>query len=47
MAELKNLKQIRTIQEYVDSFDALLNRVALSEEYTINCFWSGLKEEIQ
>nr|CAD1838726.1 unnamed protein product [Ananas comosus var. bracteatus] len=47
MAELKNLKQIRTIQEYVDSFDALLNRVALSEEYTINCFLSGLKEEIQ
>nr|CAD1832891.1 unnamed protein product [Ananas comosus var. bracteatus] len=33
--------------EYQDKFDALLNRVVLTEEYAISCFLSGLKDEIQ
>nr|CAD1838558.1 unnamed protein product [Ananas comosus var. bracteatus] len=47
MAELKGLRQIGSVLEYQDKFDALLNRVELSEEYAVNCFISGLKDEIQ
>nr|CAD1839913.1 unnamed protein product [Ananas comosus var. bracteatus] len=47
MAELKELKQTGSVMEYQDKFDALLNRVVLTEEYAISCFLSGLKDEIQ
>nr|CAD1837126.1 unnamed protein product [Ananas comosus var. bracteatus] len=47
MAELKGLRQIGSVLEYQDKFDALLNRVELSEEYAVSCFISGLKDEIQ
>lgn len=47
MAELKGLRQIGSVLEYQDKFDALLNRVELLEEYAMSCFISGLKDEIQ
>ena len=47
MSELKNLKQEGDIQEYIKSFEQLLNKVNLSAEYTISCFFVGLKDEIQ
>nr|CAD1823577.1 unnamed protein product [Ananas comosus var. bracteatus] len=47
MAEHKELRQVGSIMEYQDMFDALLNRVVLTEEYAIRCFLSGLKKEIQ
>lgn len=42
-----NLKQNSSIQAYSDRFDEIMCRVQLSEEYTVSCFLSGLKEEIQ
>ncbi|XP_071913952.1 uncharacterized protein [Coffea arabica] len=47
MGDLKSLKQTRTVKEYQDSFEELLNRVALPEQYAVSCFIRGLREEIQ
>ena len=46
MAELKNLRQVGTVQTYLDKFDEILNGVHLPEDYTVSCFLSGLKEAI-
>ncbi|TXG72195.1 hypothetical protein EZV62_000774 [Acer yangbiense] len=47
MADLMNLKQLGTLQDYMDKFDLALSRVSLTEEYTISCFISGLRVELQ
>ncbi|XP_075084980.1 uncharacterized protein LOC142168223 [Nicotiana tabacum] len=47
MAELISLKQTGNVQEFLDSFDGLLNQVELSEEYSISCFLKGLKPKIK
>ena len=41
------LKQVGTVEQYQESFDALLNRVELSANHAISCFLGGLCEEIQ
>ncbi|GKB97942.1 putative mitochondrial protein [Tanacetum coccineum] len=46
VVELKNLKQTTNMQVYQDSFEALLNKVELSESYVISLFIGGYKEEI-
>ncbi|KAG8380503.1 hypothetical protein BUALT_Bualt06G0022400 [Buddleja alternifolia] len=47
MAELVNLKQTGTIQEYLDKFDELMNCVDLSEQYAISCFLGELYMRFQ
>ena len=47
MGDLKSLKQSRSVNEYQESFEELLNRVDLPEQYAVSCFIRGLKEEIQ
>ncbi|KAG8386982.1 hypothetical protein BUALT_Bualt03G0205200 [Buddleja alternifolia] len=46
MSELVNLKETRSIQDYLDRFDELMNCVDLSEPYAISCFLRGLKSEV-
>ncbi|XP_075088549.1 uncharacterized protein LOC142170516 [Nicotiana tabacum] len=46
MGDLKDLRQVSSVQDYVDLFDELLTRVELSEEYVVSCFIRGLKPEI-
>ena len=47
MGDLKGLRQTGSVREYQEAFEELLNRVDLSEPYTVSCFIRGLKEEIQ
>lgn len=47
MADLANLTQLGTLQEYIKQFDSLLNRVQISTAYSISLFLRGLKGEIQ
>ena len=47
MADLKSLVQYRTLQEYLEEFDILSHKVNLTEEYSLSCFLSGLKDEIK
>ena len=47
MADLKSLVQIGTLQNYLEEFDVLSNRVTLIEEYSLSCFLSGLRDEIR
>ncbi|PKI67810.1 hypothetical protein CRG98_011783, partial [Punica granatum] len=47
MADLKNLKQTGGVQDYLNEFDALLNKVTISEVDTLSHFLGGLKTEIQ
>ena len=47
MADLKSLTQTGSLQEYMEEFDVLFNKVTLTEEYFLSCFLSGLKEEIK
>ncbi|GJX85847.1 ty3-gypsy retroelement polyprotein [Tanacetum coccineum] len=46
MVELKNLKQITTVQLYQEQFEALMNKVELSEAYAVSLFIGGLKDDI-
>ena len=47
MAELKRLKQTDTLQEYVKSFEGLLDRAQLSGSQALSCFLAGLKHELE
>lgn len=47
MAELMKVKQSRSVEQYQESFDALLNRVELPTNHAISCFLCGLCEEKQ
>ncbi|GJX10084.1 retrotransposon-related protein [Tanacetum coccineum] len=46
IVDLKNLKQEGSVQQYQESFEALLNRVELNEAYAMSFFIGGLKKEI-
>ncbi|GJY38027.1 gypsy/ty3 retroelement polyprotein [Tanacetum coccineum] len=46
MVELKNLKQVTTVQLYQEQFEALMNKVDLSEAYAVSLFIGGLKDGI-
>lgn len=47
MSELIESKQTGIVQEFLDQFDALLDEVELSEEYSINYFLEKVKPEIE
>nr|GFA80069.1 hypothetical protein [Tanacetum cinerariifolium] len=47
MVELKNLKQVGTVQAYKDLFESLPNKVDQLEAYAIKLFIGGLKDEIR
>ena len=47
MADLKGLVQTGTLQEYLEEFDMLSHKVNLTEDYSLSCFISGLKDEIK
>ncbi|GKE40993.1 hypothetical protein Tco_1464398, partial [Tanacetum coccineum] len=46
MVEIKNLKHLATVQFYQEQFEALMNKVELSEAYAISLFIGGSKDEI-
>ncbi|GKB17145.1 gypsy/ty3 retroelement polyprotein [Tanacetum coccineum] len=46
MVELKNLRQATSVHVYQDLFEALINKVELTESYAISLFIGGLKDEI-
>ncbi|KAG8372925.1 hypothetical protein BUALT_Bualt12G0117700 [Buddleja alternifolia] len=46
MLELVNLKQVGTIQQYLDKFDEIVNCMDLPDHYALSCFLGGLKGEI-
>ena len=41
LADLMKLKQLGTVEQYQESFDAPLNRVELPVNHAISCFLSG------
>ncbi|GJW94549.1 hypothetical protein Tco_0174221 [Tanacetum coccineum] len=47
MVEIKNLKHVATVQFYQEQFEALMNKVELSEAYAISLFIGGSKDEIK
>lgn len=47
MADLTNLVQSGSLKDYIDQFDVLINRVSLSQAYSVSIFLGGLKGEIQ
>lgn len=47
MADLKALKQVGSVQDYHDTFDALTSRLNLPEEYLLSCYLGGLEDDIQ
>ncbi|KAG8376274.1 hypothetical protein BUALT_Bualt09G0046200 [Buddleja alternifolia] len=47
MSELMNLRQTRSVREYLDKFDERLNNVNLTESYVVSCFLGSLKGEIE
>ena len=47
VAKLARLKQEDSLIEYLERFDTLLARIAISEELTLNFFLSGLTVELE
>ncbi|GKB32364.1 putative mitochondrial protein [Tanacetum coccineum] len=47
MALLKNAKYDKSAKEYPDTFDTLLSRVKVSEEYAISLYLGGLPTEVE
>ncbi|GKA14728.1 reverse transcriptase [Tanacetum coccineum] len=47
MALLKNAKYDKSAKEYPDTFDTLLSRVKVSEEYAISLYLGGLPAELE
>mgnify|MGYP004712318473 CR=1 FL=1 len=47
MSELMSLRQKGMVRKSQAMLGELLNRLKLPKDYAINCFLSGLKEEIQ
>ncbi|KAG8380554.1 hypothetical protein BUALT_Bualt06G0027700 [Buddleja alternifolia] len=46
MSELVNLKQVGTVQHYLDKFDEIVNCMDSPDHYALSCFLGGLKVEI-
>ncbi|GJS75912.1 reverse transcriptase [Tanacetum coccineum] len=47
LAEIKKVKHVKTVQEYIDEYDKLLCRVELSEEQSISFFLAGLQSDVE
>ena len=47
MAELKFSRQEGSIGEYHEWFDAIINKLDLTVDYTLNCFLEGLYSRIK
>ncbi|GKA83072.1 gypsy/ty3 retroelement polyprotein [Tanacetum coccineum] len=47
LAEIKNLKQTGSVQQYIDAYDRLLCRVELQDEQAMSFFIAGLQSEIK
>jgi len=47
MAELMKLRKLGSVKQYEENFNSLFTGLRLPESYGINCFTSGLKDEIQ
>ena len=47
LAELRNLKQIDSLQEYLNAFDELYPKAGITEEQSLSFFLSGLNDELQ
>ncbi|KAF2310163.1 hypothetical protein GH714_007000 [Hevea brasiliensis] len=47
LADLKNLKQTGTLQDYLDAFDALYHKVGIREDKALSFFLLGLVDELQ
>lgn len=41
MVDFKDLRQVSSVQDYIDTFDELLTRVELADEYVVSCFIRG------
>ncbi|XP_074282563.1 uncharacterized protein LOC141607104 [Silene latifolia] len=46
-AEIMNLRQKGSVENYQDQFDSILNRTDLTEKQAISCFLKGLDTDIQ
>lgn len=46
MGDFNDLRQLSSVQHYVDTFDEFLTRLELTDESAVSCFISGLKPEI-
>lgn len=47
LAELKNLKQTDSLQEYLNAFDKLYPKISVTEEQSLSFFLSNLNDELQ
>ena len=47
MAEIKKLRQTGTLNEYLQAFDVLLDKVHLGEEQAVSCFLARLRHEVE
>ena len=46
LADLRNLKQKGTLQDYMDTFDELYPRAGIREDQALSFFLSGLIDEL-
>ena len=47
MAEIKKLKQMGSLQEYVKNFEVLMDKAQLGEGQALSCFLAGLKHDME
>ena len=47
IAEIKKLKQASSLQDYLKSFDMLLDKTQLGEEQALSCFLARLKQDME
>ncbi|GJV82812.1 reverse transcriptase [Tanacetum coccineum] len=47
LAEIKKIKLVKSVQEYIDEYDKLLCKVELSEEQSISFFLVGLQNDVE
>ena len=47
MVELKKLRQTGSLNDYLQSFDVLLDKAQLGEEQALSCFLAGLRHEME
>lgn len=47
IVELRNIRQVRTLQVYLNAFDKLHPKAKITEEQSLSFFISGLSDELQ
>ena len=47
MAEVKKLKQMGSLEEYVKAFEMLMDKAQLNENQAVSCFLAGLRHEVE